>query len=256
MRNNAIDLNVGNNTDGFDISGGTTSSRKLTLSGSNVTLQGSGSSTITFPTSSTTLAGTNIVNSFSTNQILTGSLSISGSESLIGNLVITGTIAGGSNATNNGRGATLDLASNAAQQYSTLTLTNSGSIIFGTDTITGLGSNYKTFFAQINPVNTSAWGMLESWNSVGLAIGTGNTSGPLSLRVNRTEVAGISSTIFSITGSLTVRGTVSSSGVLLAGTIPTSISSSGTKGTATYDNSFLYVCTSSNAWKRATLSNF
>ena len=45
-----------NNADGFSVFGGTVQ-RTLTVSGSNITLQGSGSSTVTFPTGSDTLVG-------------------------------------------------------------------------------------------------------------------------------------------------------------------------------------------------------
>ncbi len=55
--NNAINLKVTNNADGFDVTGGTTP-RKLTLSGGDVAMTGSGSATITFPSSTGTLYAT------------------------------------------------------------------------------------------------------------------------------------------------------------------------------------------------------
>jgi len=52
---NSINLKVKNNSDGFEIEGGTTA-RKITLSGGDVSIVGGGSNTITFPSSSGTLA--------------------------------------------------------------------------------------------------------------------------------------------------------------------------------------------------------
>ncbi len=62
-KQNSVNLDITNNADGFDISGGTTS-RKLTVSGADLNLTGSGSATLTFPTTSTTIAGLGITQTF------------------------------------------------------------------------------------------------------------------------------------------------------------------------------------------------
>jgi hypothetical protein len=62
-KQNSVNLDITNNADGFDISGGTTS-RKLTVSGADLSLTGSGSATLTFPTTSTTIAGLGIAQTF------------------------------------------------------------------------------------------------------------------------------------------------------------------------------------------------
>jgi hypothetical protein len=62
-KQNSVNLDITNNADGFDISGGTTS-RKLTVSGADLSLTGSGSATLTFPTTSTTIAGLGITQTF------------------------------------------------------------------------------------------------------------------------------------------------------------------------------------------------
>jgi hypothetical protein len=54
-KRNAINLDATANADGFDLSGGTTA-RKLTVTGADITLTGTGSAVITFPTSTSTLA--------------------------------------------------------------------------------------------------------------------------------------------------------------------------------------------------------
>ena len=74
---NSVNLDITNNTDGFDISGGTTS-RKLSVTGGDVTLSGSGSATITFPTTSTTVAGLGIAQAFTATQSFSGGISVTG----------------------------------------------------------------------------------------------------------------------------------------------------------------------------------
>ena len=55
-KQSSVNLDITNNSNGFDISGGTTP-RTLGISGGNVTIVGSGSATLTFPTTSDTLVG-------------------------------------------------------------------------------------------------------------------------------------------------------------------------------------------------------
>ena len=62
-KQNSVNLDITNNADGFDVSGGTTS-RKLTVSGADLSLVGSGSATLTFPTTTTTIAGLGIAQTF------------------------------------------------------------------------------------------------------------------------------------------------------------------------------------------------
>lgn len=59
-KNSAVNLDITNNADGFDVTGGTTR-RKLTTTGADVTLTGSGTNTYVFPSTSTTLIGTNTI---------------------------------------------------------------------------------------------------------------------------------------------------------------------------------------------------
>jgi hypothetical protein len=55
-KNSSVNLDITNNADGFDLSGGTTA-RKATFTGADITLTGSGSNTMTFPSSAQTLVG-------------------------------------------------------------------------------------------------------------------------------------------------------------------------------------------------------
>ena len=62
-KQNSVNLDITNNADGFSISGGVTG-RTFGISGGDVTLVGSGNATVTFPTTSTTIAGLGIAQTF------------------------------------------------------------------------------------------------------------------------------------------------------------------------------------------------
>jgi hypothetical protein len=76
-KQSSVNLDITNNADGFDISGGTTV-RKLGITGGDVTIAGSGSATVTFPTTSTTIAGLGITQSFSVIQSFSAGISAAG----------------------------------------------------------------------------------------------------------------------------------------------------------------------------------
>jgi hypothetical protein len=76
-KQSSVNLDITNNVDGFDISGGTTV-RKLGITGGDVTIAGLGSAVITFPTTSTTIAGLSITQSFSVLQSFSAGISASG----------------------------------------------------------------------------------------------------------------------------------------------------------------------------------
>jgi len=76
-KQSSVNLDITNNADGFDISGGTTV-RKLGITGGDVTIAGSGSAVVTFPTTSTTIAGLGITQSFSALQSFSAGISASG----------------------------------------------------------------------------------------------------------------------------------------------------------------------------------
>lgn len=54
-KNSSVNLDITNNSDGFDVSGGTTK-RKLSVTGADVTVTGTGSFTYTYPEETCTLA--------------------------------------------------------------------------------------------------------------------------------------------------------------------------------------------------------
>jgi hypothetical protein len=73
-KQNSVNLDITNNADGFSIAGGSTS-RTLGVSGADITLVGSGAATLTFPTSSTTIAGLGITQTFTALQTFNAGVS-------------------------------------------------------------------------------------------------------------------------------------------------------------------------------------
>jgi len=84
-KQNSVNLDITNNADGFSIAGGSTS-RTLGVSGADITLVGSGSATLTFPTTSTTIAGLGIAQTFTALQQFSAGISASGGATFSGNI--------------------------------------------------------------------------------------------------------------------------------------------------------------------------
>jgi len=87
-KQNSVNLDITNNADGFTMAGGTTP-RSLGVSGGDVLLVGSGSATLTFPTTSTTIAGLGVAQTFTAQQQFSAGISASGST-FNGTLTVTG----------------------------------------------------------------------------------------------------------------------------------------------------------------------
>jgi len=88
-KQSSVNLDITNNADGFDISGGTTV-RKLGITGGDVTIAGSGSATVTFPTTSTTIAGLGITQSFSALQSFSAGISAAGGATFATDISVNG----------------------------------------------------------------------------------------------------------------------------------------------------------------------
>ena len=89
-KQSSVNLDITNNVDGFDISGGTTP-RTLSVTGGSVTLAGSGSATVTFPTTSTTIAGLGIAQTFTALQSFSAGISAAGAT-FSGNVLAQSTL--------------------------------------------------------------------------------------------------------------------------------------------------------------------
>ena len=75
MKQTTVNIDLYQQSDGFVVSGGTTA-RHLIVSGTNLTLAGTGTAVVTTPTSSTNLAGINIVQTFTTQQTIKNILTV------------------------------------------------------------------------------------------------------------------------------------------------------------------------------------
>jgi len=87
-KNSSINLDITNNADGYDISGGTTK-RKLTVSGSDVAIAGTGTAVITFPSVSSTL-----ISDSSTNTLTNKTIDANGTGNSITNIDLSADVTG------------------------------------------------------------------------------------------------------------------------------------------------------------------
>jgi hypothetical protein len=91
-KNSSVNLDITPNADGYDVSGGTTK-RKLTVTGADITLTGSGTNTYTFPSATDTLVGRASTDTL-TNKTLTAPVingAITGDAIATGTTINTGT---------------------------------------------------------------------------------------------------------------------------------------------------------------------
>lgn len=142
-KQSSVNLDITNNADGFDISGGTTV-RKLGITGGDVTIAGSGSAVVTFPTTSTTIAGLGITQSFSALQTFTAGISAAGG------VTFAGTLQG--------------------------TTANFTGLVSSAGGFSGAGTNL-TNVAKLNTSNTFSAGSYLTVNSVGMFAGRTQVTG-------------------------------------------------------------------------------
>jgi hypothetical protein len=147
-KQSSVNLDITNNSNGFDISGGTTS-RTLGISGGNVTIVGSGSATLTFPTTSDTLVGRATTDTL-TNKTLTapvistitnsGTITLpttTGTLALLGANTFTGLQTFSAGITSTTLYASSGVTFNSTSAHTGLGTFSAG--IIATDTIDGIG---------------------------------------------------------------------------------------------------------------------
>ena len=187
-KQNSVNLDITNNADGFTMAGGTTP-RSLGVSGGDVLLVGSGSATLTFPTTSTTIAGLGVAQTFTAQQQFSAGISASGST-FNGTLTTTGLVtfnsgisasAGSSfsnatvyitNANTNIDPLFVQHSSTGALKVSTTGQARSGAIKLGNSTT----STFNTFINNsdgtltfYNGISTTGSNMLTISNSGGIS---------------------------------------------------------------------------------------
>ena len=175
-KQSSVNLDITNNVDGFDISGGTTS-RTLSVTGGSVILAGSGSATVTFPTTSTTIAGLGISQTFTALQsfsagISASALTVSGGATFANDIRVNGVNIGlgsGNVASNLGIGKGA-LSGNSGGLFNTAV--GSGAMEIGTN-------SYSVAFGY-NALNSCTGGGM---NNVALGSSTLTTIGSASNNV-------------------------------------------------------------------------
>lgn len=171
VRNNAINLSVTNNASGFDMAGGTAPT-KITVTGSDVTLTGAGTATITFPSSDATLAtlalSEELTNKTLTSAVGKGTWTASGTWTLPAH-TLGGTVSGGGNQMNNVIiGTSTPLAgtfTTLAGSYATFSVTTTGV------TATTTGANTTTAITAIIDSSSGAGFAFQAKNAANFAHG-------------------------------------------------------------------------------------
>lgn len=179
-KQSSVNLDITNNADGFSISGGVTG-RTFGISGGDVTLVGSGAATITFPTTSTTIAGLGIAQTFTAlNQFNSGISATSGTTFNNATVYITNSAAVDP--------LFVQYTSPGALKVASTGQARSGAIKLGNSTT----ANFNTFISQTD-------GTLTLYNGF-------STTGSNMLNINTTTL-NVSPTISGATFSGIIRST-------------------------------------------------
>jgi hypothetical protein len=197
-KQSSVNLDITNNPDGFDISGGTVV-RKLGITGGDVTIAGSGSAVITFPTTSTTIAGLSITQSFSALQSFSSGLSAAGGVTLSSNV----TIPSGSTFTVNGNFIANGNVNLGDAITDAITVTGLLAANGGLSAAGGTFSGTQTFInGAIFQGNITAPNIVTSFNGLtgsvtGVTTGTTNTFVALQSFTTGISAAGTTAATFS-----------------------------------------------------------
>jgi len=152
-KQSSVNLDITNNADGFDISGGTIV-RKLGISGGDVTIAGSGSAVVTFPSTTTTIAGIGITQSFTVLQTFNAGLSASGAT-FSGNIFapnIVNSFNGSTGAVQGVSAAVAGTGISVSGATGSVTITNTGVQSFNglTGAVTGVTAGGANTFTALN----------------------------------------------------------------------------------------------------------
>jgi hypothetical protein len=227
-KQSSVNLDITNNVDGFDISGGTTS-RTLSVTGGSVTLSGSGSATVTFPTTSTTIAGLGITQSFSALQSFSAGISAAGGVTLAGTLQgttanftglvssVVGFSGSGTNLKNivttfNGLSGAIQGVASVNGQTGAVTIASTDNVVISFNGVTGAIQGVSSVNGQTGAVTiASATNVVTSFNGLTGAV-TGASLGANTFTALNTFNAGISAA-----GGATFSGSVTTDNILSSG---------------------------------------
>ena len=241
-KQSSVNLDITNNPDGFDISGGTTL-RKLSVTGGDVTIAGSGSATVTFPTTSTTIAGLGIVQTFSALQSFSVGISANGAT-FSGNISAPNIV----NSLNGFTGAVQVTGSGAILQTVSGTTTTFGARL-STATVTGVASFDPVFFSvgTTGHIRLAAAYQATGSGSATVPLATTSLTGTASFNPNRFQVSATGNVdlvaAFQVTGQTVVSGgasqLVSTSGNTV--TIDNRVATASLTGVASFSGTFFTV---------------
>ena len=235
-KQSSVNLDITNNPDGFDISGGTTL-RKLSVTGGDVTIAGSGGATVTFPTTSTTIAGLGIVQTFSALQSFSVGISANGAT-FSGNISAPNIV----NSLNGFTGAVQVTGSGAVVHSVSGTTTTFGARL-STATVTGVASFDPVFFSvgTTGHIRLAAAYQATGSGIATVPLATTSLTGTASFNPNRFQVSATGNVdllaAFQVTGQTVVSGgpslLVSTSGNTV--TVDNRIATSSVTGVASFN---------------------
>ena len=218
-KQNSVNLDITNNADGFSIAGGSTS-RTLGVSGADITLVGSGTATLTFPTTSTTLAGLGITQEFTALQSFSAGISAS-SGTFTGNISAPNIVY----TVNGETGSIIGVATyTGTTPFSTLQRFNQG-------ISASAGSTFSAATVYITNANANIDPLYVQHSSTGaLKVATTGQARNGAIKLGNSSTSNLNTFINQTDGTLTFYNGISSTGSNMisfsssAITIPTTIS--------------------------------
>lgn len=131
----------------------------------------------------------------------------------------------------------------------------------GFTTILGTTLTDGTFIVSAGTISAGIWQgtAIDISDYTNLAAGTNITLSDDTLNVDDAFLVNDASdtTTGTITaGGFTTTGTATTDVLVVGSNVPAASNSTGTAGTITYDGTYIYVCISTNTWRRVTLSSF
>ena len=214
-KQSSVNLDITNNADGFSISGGTIG-RTFGISGGDVTLVGSGAATITFPTTSTTIAGLGIAQTFTALQTFSAGITTTS--------ITTGTTLGSGSSVMTFPSSTTTLAGlGIAQTFTALNQFNSG-ISATSGTTFNNATVYITNSTAVDPL------FVQHSSTGALKVSTTGQARNGAIKLGNSTTATFNTYLNNLDGTLTFYNGISNTGSNMisfsssAITIPTTIS--------------------------------
>jgi hypothetical protein len=197
-KQSSVNLDITNNADGFTMAGGTTP-RSLGVSGGDVLLVGSGSATLTFPTTSTTIAGLGVAQTFTAQQQFSAGISASGST-FNGTLTTTGLV-------------TFNSGISASGSTFNGTLTTTGLVTFNSGISASAGSSFSNATVFISNLTANVDPLHVQHSSTGaLKVSTSGQARAGAIKLGNSTTSTFNTFINNNDGTLTFYNGISTTG--------------------------------------------